>query len=188
MDSNKTMALVPYEPKRKKENKTELIFACRRSVYILLLLISVAFIFIGFWLSRGYAAEGDTESLFGLIQDKSSQGIYISAGTRLMLFATLLMFISAWTIFSPMAALSYGAYISFRAGLFLGRKIPVLSMILLTIFLFFSIMYETEVFLAYNTSRYGIKQIFKPQNVISISVKTIIYVIIILLYGLAAGL
>ncbi|MDD4125142.1 MAG: hypothetical protein PHW77_05410 [Eubacteriales bacterium] len=187
MDNKEILAIVPYVPKKKKEKPTDKYFARRRSLYIMLLFLNVAMIFMGFCFTQKYAAAADSDGLFGLIQEKSAGGIYISGGIRFLLLAALTMFISAFTIFCPAVALAFSAYMALKAGLFFGMQRNFYALMLITVFIFFSILYETEIYLSYDKAKYGIKQIFKPHNVISLSVKTIIYVIIIMLYGVAAG-
>ncbi|NCA93452.1 hypothetical protein EOM82_09565 [bacterium] len=187
MDNKNILAIVPYEPKKKKDKLTEKYFAERKNIYLTILLINIAMIFIGFCLSQKYSGNYDKDGLFSYIVARSIEGIFISEGIRFLLVATLAMYLSAFTIFCPAVALSFSTYMALKAGLFLSEGHNFFTSLLLTVFIFISIMYEAEIFYSYGKAKYGIRQIFKPQNVIALSVKTIIFVIIIMLYGMAAG-
>ena len=188
MENGKCLALVPYQPKRKEIKKTEQCFTRRKTLYMLFLFLNVTFIFTGYCFYKQYSSATDTDNLFGLIFSQSREGIYLSRGIRFLFTASLVMFLTSFTVFSPAVAVAFSVYLAFRAGMFFSPGCTFYQTVLVTTFIFFSIVYQTEVFMAYEKAKYGIKQLLKPQNVISVSVKTMIYTLIILLYGVAAGL
>ncbi len=191
MDNKNELAIVPYEPKKRKIKLADQYFTERKNIYITILIINVALIFIGFCISRKYGAEDEfvRDGLFSKIysQGQSADGVYVSDGIRFLLAATLAMFISAFTIFCPAVSLTFSAYMAIKAGLFLSEGQNFFTSLSLAAFIFLSILYESEIFYCYGKAKYGVKQIFKPQNMIAVSIKTIIFVIIIMLYGWISG-
>jgi hypothetical protein len=187
MDNKDCLAIVPYEPKKQKPKIAEEYFSERKTAYIFFILLNTTMIFIGFCISKRYGNETVKDGLFSFIINKTYQHLYDSVGIRFLFGMTLTMYISAFTIFCPAVSATVAAYIALKAGLFLSKNESFLMSLLLIIFVFASMLYESEICCCYRKAKYGVRQIFKPQNVITLSIKTIIFVIIIMLYGAAVN-
>lgn len=187
MDKNNCVSIVPYTPVRKKEKKLDKVFSSRKNLYFTMFFVFGLFVFIGFCLAREYGGESSKDGLFSEIAENKIFYFYELDKIKFLFLSTLALFISSFTIFAPAVAITFAAFLSVKAGLFLAFEDSFGQKLFLCFFLFTALLYLTEIIRAYDVSKYGIKQIFKPVNVLSISLKTFTFLLCIVLYAVTNG-
>ncbi|MBO7400174.1 MAG: hypothetical protein J6U75_03085 [Clostridia bacterium] len=163
-------AIVPYVPVKAKRSVLTGVFAKRSDLYVFTFCFMCVFVFASYALCsrfglRFFALGSDTHELM-----------------RTHLKAVLLLYISGFTVFSPvlymLALCAYSLYFGFVSYV----SLPFAYNMALCAFMFVTALYLCEVCLCFDKAKYGIRQIFAPRRVFAFSALTLAYLLISLLF------